>query len=664
MNIRKQFSIVKELKFLSAFTLAEMMVVMLIMSIILAAMAPVMTTRNKLDQSSPWQWATNGSDAYFGLGSAQIAMIGQTEATVADQSARLILNNSNDKKSILFKNGNIVNGYLQLGSDSVILGTTAAGNSIQTSGIALGHNVTSYFGGINIGKDSSNSLAFGTAIGHGASTNGEESIAVGRNSSAVSPYSVALGSQAGADKGSLAFGYDSKGLGSHNVAIGYQSKVSGDNAINIGSASEVSGDNSIAIGPVNSATEASNSILIGTDCANRNADNSILMGNTIGITGTIDSHRLTMIGDNIRLNGADTIAIGYDIALGGASSAVMIGKSSKAGGESSVAIGDEAETSNWYSVALGKLSEASGSSSIAIGGTASIHEDMKTLASGTDSIAIGRGARAVGDHNVAIGDFACRYVTGSNKICIGSDSGPSSSSEWASDDEERIFIGSRSNFNNGPAVLEVHNTIDRVNYSGVGTFSWQDTGVVINGNLVVKGAILTSLADEVDLKVRGYGSAAVIGSNDHNKELKRVKADGVRAYYEKNGNFRSYNGINVSHDDNWSDRRLKYVGKESTAGLDKIRQLKVFNYTFKKDKTKTPHVGVMAQDLQKIFPDAVKKGVDGFLTIRMEDMFYAVINAVKELDARVTALEKENKILKEQNKALDARLKVIEAKLK
>ena len=39
-----------------AFTLAEMMVVMLILSIVMAAMAPVMTTRNKLDQSSPWVW--------------------------------------------------------------------------------------------------------------------------------------------------------------------------------------------------------------------------------------------------------------------------------------------------------------------------------------------------------------------------------------------------------------------------------------------------------------------------------------------------------------------------------------------------------------------------------------------------------------------------------
>ena len=106
-----------------------------------------------------------------------------------------------------------------------------------------------------------------------------------------------------------------------------------------------------------------------------------------------------------------------------------------------------------------------------------------------------------------------------------------------------------------------------------------------------------------------------------------------------------------------SDRRLKYVGKESSAGLDKIRQLKVFNYTFKKDEKKTPHVGVIAQDLQKVFPDAVKKGVDGFLTIRMEDMFYAVINAIKELDIKYQAQEKRINELEKRIEQLEAKIK-------
>ena len=52
------------------------------------------------------------------------------------------------------------------------------------------------------------------------------------------------------------------------------------------------------------------------------------------------------------------------------------------------------------------------------------------------------------------------------------------------------------------------------------------------------------------------------------------------------------------------------------------------------------------------------------MTIRMEDMFYAVINAIKELDSRMTALEKENKDLKAQLAAQSKRLDRLEAKVK
>ncbi len=120
-----------------------------------------------------------------------------------------------------------------------------------------------------------------------------------------------------------------------------------------------------------------------------------------------------------------------------------------------------------------------------------------------------------------------------------------------------------------------------------------------------------------------------------------------------------------------SDRRLKNVGKEYTSSLDKIKQLKPFNFTYKDDKNKTSRVGVIAQDLQKVFPNAVSKNQDGFLSIRMEDMFYAVINAIKELDAKITALvqtvkqvQSDNYQLKKENQMLKKRLDLLESKLK
>lgn len=121
-----------------------------------------------------------------------------------------------------------------------------------------------------------------------------------------------------------------------------------------------------------------------------------------------------------------------------------------------------------------------------------------------------------------------------------------------------------------------------------------------------------------------------------------------------------------------SDRRLKNVGDVFKGGLAEIKKLKLYHYTFKKDKYKTPRVGVTAQDLQKIFPDAVIKGEDGFLRIRLEDMFYVVVNAIKELDAKITAMQK-NEIkelrtraekLEKENKELEKRLELLEKKLK
>ena len=91
-----------------------------------------------------------------------------------------------------------------------------------------------------------------------------------------------------------------------------------------------------------------------------------------------------------------------------------------------------------------------------------------------------------------------------------------------------------------------------------------------------------------------------------------------------------------------------------------------YNFTFKNDTNKTPQVGVIAQDLQKVFPNAVTKGEDGFLRIRWDEIFYALVNAVKELDTKVEALiKREQKIneLEKQVASLQSDMKKLEKRL-
>ena len=112
-----------------------------------------------------------------------------------------------------------------------------------------------------------------------------------------------------------------------------------------------------------------------------------------------------------------------------------------------------------------------------------------------------------------------------------------------------------------------------------------------------------------------------------------------------------------------SDIRLKNVGEKFTAGLDEIRKLNIYNFTFKNDSEQRPHVGVIAQDLKKVFPTAVFKDENGYYKIRWDEMFYSAINSIKTLNSKIEKLaskiatDKERlAALKKDNAELNARL--------
>ena len=665
---------------------------MLILSIVLAAMAPVMTTRSRSDNSSPWRFSPNLSDAYFGAGDKQVALIGQQAVSEdgSDSDSKLLLNSSaNTPKHILFKRAGTILGYLFMKDSNIALGNTEMNiaNITGTDNIAIGAqtlaNVTTGSNNVAVGADalsSSTTSSWNVAIGKNAFHNGTDGsntiIGGDAMSQGTGTNNVALGTNAlyyGRGNGNVALGVNANHKTetlttfTNSTAVGYAAYAGGDNSVALGYNSRTTQDDSISIGNLAEATE-SKSIAIGRK-AHASGNSSIAIGGrddlseatlssgtssiAIGSGASTSTDYGTAIGNNAKANGNQTVSYG-DNAQATSNMAIAIGGYASANSTGAIAIGGgtadylATKATRNHAIAIGYYAESNGDKSIAIG--------YHTIADANNSIAIGNDANANGDDNIAIGKNACSGVYGSSKICIGNNSGPSSSSSWGkmTDSYERVFIGGRSKFNNADAVLEVHNTGKMVYAHDDKGYRAKDSTVVINGNLIVKGLLSSFIIDRYGHNVSGF---RVLERYDEGEKNAGLKYDIANPGFGFDDYFTTGTGFS-------SDRRLKYVGKESNSGLDKIRQLKVYNYTFKKDKHKTPHVGVIAQDLQKIFPEAVKKAKNGFLTIRMEDMFYAMINAIKELDTRITALEKENQELKTIIKSQDARLKALEAKVK
>lgn len=264
-------------------------------------------------------------------------------------------------------------------------------------------------------------------------------------------------------------------------------------------------------------------------------------------------------------------------------------------------------------IAVGHNANAIGQRSIAIGTGASA-TDTGASATNTSSIAIGTGARALGSNSIAIGTGA--GALDSNSIAIGA------------------------------GVQATSNQI------ALGTAS--DT-VYILGNLVALGNVVLG----------SDGKRVLVHSqrqNNYGSFSTYTGGSGDQTWFSSDSGDITISGVNYHW--NSSDRRLKNVGEKYTAGLEELKKLDFYHYTFKADKDNTPLVGVMAQDLQKVFPDAVTKGEDGYLRIRLEDMFYAVINAVKELDVKVSQIVADvtsiSSKVDEQQKVIEAQQQKIE----
>ncbi|MDG0815493.1 tail fiber domain-containing protein [Bdellovibrio svalbardensis] len=116
---------------------------------------------------------------------------------------------------------------------------------------------------------------------------------------------------------------------------------------------------------------------------------------------------------------------------------------------------------------------------------------------------------------------------------------------------------------------------------------------------------------------------------------------------------------------NGSDRRFKKDIHVIPDALNKVLQLEGVTYHWKPsvNPDKSEQIGVIAQDIEKVFPQAVKTDADGYKSVTYGNLVSPLINAIKEFYAlwsndsekthrEMASLKQEVETLKEQNAEL------------
>ena len=106
---------------------------------------------------------------------------------------------------------------------------------------------------------------------------------------------------------------------------------------------------------------------------------------------------------------------------------------------------------------------------------------------------------------------------------------------------------------------------------------------------------------------------------------------------DANGSFAA-NIITCTDLNSTSDARLKENVLTLENSLEMVKNLRGVSFTFK-NNPEEPRVGLIAQEVEQVLPQVIGKNYDGFKTVSYATLVAVLIEAVKELNGKVTELE-------------------------
>jgi hypothetical protein len=228
--------------------------------------------------------------------------------------------------------------------------------------------------------------------------------------------------------------------------------------------------------------------------------------------------------------------------------------------------------------------------------TANGFKALYTNNTGANNTATGYEAlysNTTGSNNNANGYFALKAnTTGSNNIAVGHSAG------------DALTTGS-------------NNVI--IGYEA-------DPSAVAAANQIVIGKGATGQAD----------NSVVLGNADVT-EIYMAQDKGAKVWAgdaEFSGTVTIGTDLNIT-----SDSRLKDNIKPLGSTISKLQEIEGKTYMLKRDQSGASKIGVLAQDVQTVFPELVAEGSDGVLSVNYTGLIPVLINAINEQDAKIEKLQ-------------------------
>jgi len=322
--------------------------------------------------------------------------------------------------------------------------------------------------------------------------------------------------------------------------------------------------------------------------------------------------------------------------------------------------------------------------------TANGFEALFSNTSGNNNTAIGQGAllhNTTGSGNTGLGDGAdvgsgalqnataigqCAFVSASNSLVLGS----------------AVGVGlcglANTNVGIGTPAPAFPLQVERADFTSTGVQTRTINDSSTSNALAVFSAVASVASVNVEMLADGLGTSPLgrtggvfgtfsdhpIGFITNNTERMRIAVDGNVGIGTTSPSFLlTVNGSAAKPGGgSWttlSDRRLKTLDGTFNSGLSQILKINPVRYRYKEGNAmevhdRDEHIGLVAQDVQKVIPEAVTENNQGYLLVNNDPIIWSMLNAIKQQQQEIAALRAQLRKAAAKHARLETRLSQLE----